>query len=162
MTAWPHRPPLGATLALLASLVCGAAYCTATVWLLAPSQRAMLRVYAESGMRAAVPMPTFGHSGAGTHRFVMSDRSSITIAPVALYRHLREHVYGGRSMRALFLPAGIAWACTLLLLVALGAWWDRRHVQDSRDGRLIRGPRFVTAAQYNRESGGDGLKFEVL
>lgn len=159
--AWPHRPPVGATLAMLASVVLGCGYCWATAKLLDSPRRELLPLYVESRLRMAFPMARFARRPVEGHRFVFPNHSSVTVPPAVLYRSLRQNAFGGRSVLAVFAPAGIAFALTFVVLVAIGASWDRNYVARSRAGRLIRGPRVVTATQYNRATRGDGLRFEI-
>ncbi len=157
--AWPHRPPLGATLGVLGSVILGAAFCWANARLLDAPKRALLPTYLESRVRILVP--TFGQTRSAGHAFVLPDHSKITMPPALMYATLRKRTFDGKSILALFVPAGIAFMIAFIALLVIGAKWDRRYVANSRSGRLIRGPRVVTPDEYARATKGDGLRFEV-
>ena len=81
--------------------------------------------------------------------------------PAILYRQLREQVYGGESVVAVFRNALVGFGLTFLAFIVIGASWDRAFVARSRNGRRLRGPRLVTRCRYNLETRGRGLRFPL-
>ena len=93
--AWPRRPPLWSSAALLLSLILGVFYCWATVKLMPGNQGQLFRVYANSAAWSLVPpLPSFGrHAHVQTHEFMMPDGSAFRVPPLVLYRNLRGVIY---------------------------------------------------------------------
>lgn len=154
--AWPQRPPVGATCAMLATLALGSAYVWATVAL--SPHGALLPLYAQAALRSTLPSM---RTPAPAHRFQLPDRTVLTIAPSILYENLRHGAFEEKTIGEIFKPAGVAAAITLVIFLGMGTSWDRKYLAQSRAGRLIRGPRIVTPDVYNKTVKGDGLRFDL-
>jgi energy-coupling factor transporter ATP-binding protein EcfA2 len=161
--AWPRRPPLWTSAALLLSLLLGAVYCWIAVRSRPPIQASLLPTYVQSAIWSALPpLPTFRKRVPNLHRFRLPDHSVIVAPPKALYRELRFRVFEGKTVRQLFTWAMAGILLTSLFLLVVGGSLDRAQEATSRDGRHIRGPRLVSRFRFNLASGGQaGLRFPL-
>lgn len=161
--AWPRRPPLWSSAALLLSLILGVLYCWATVKLMPGNQGKLFSVYAKSAAWSLVPpLPSFGrHVHVQTRKFVMPDGSAFNVPPQVLYRNLRGVIYRGRSIPELFEGAFVSFGSTLFVLLCVGLILDQTHESQSRNGRRLRGPRIISRWRFNLETMGEGLRFPL-
>ena len=120
--AWPRRPPVWSSLALLASFLLALFYCRVEIAFMPGNQGKLLPTYIKSAAwRYVPPMPSL-HKRVGppTHKFVLPDGSSLQLPAAILYNDLRRVVYGGTSV------LGVFQACVHLLRV------DSRHSSHMR------------------------------
>ena len=101
--AWPRRPPVWTSLALLLSLVVAPVYGLITIRSLPPIQATFLPAYTRAAIWSLLPpIPTFRPNAPYTHKFALPYRRSITIPPPLLYVELQRRIFGGKSLRELF------------------------------------------------------------
>lgn len=152
--AWPRRPPVWSTLALVTAFVLTAFYCRIQVAVMPHNQAKLLPTYMKSAALRYVPPMTSLRKRAGppTHKFVLPDGSTLQLPSTVLYSDLRHVVYGGTSVPGLFYGAFIWGGVTFAALLICGVYLDRKHELETRNGRRIRGPRIVSRWRFNAES----------
>jgi hypothetical protein len=160
--AWPRRPPVWSTLAVVVSLVMTAFYCRGEAALMAGNQGKLLSAYVKSALWSYVPqMPSLKKRTAPpTHTFLLPDGSTLKIRPAALYQNLRTVVYDGKSIPSVFKAALMCSGLTLFILLYIGVLLDRDYEEKSRNGRRLRGPRTITRWRFNIET--RGFRYEII
>lgn len=150
--AWPRRPPMWSTLALLASFLLTVLYCRVEVAFMPGNEGKLLPTYINSAAwRYVPPIPSLHRRmGPPTHKFVLPDGSSLQIPATILYHDLRRVAYGGTSVLGIFQHAFICSGLTLVILLTCGMYFDRKHEEETRNGRRIRGPRVVSRWRFAR------------
>jgi hypothetical protein len=78
-----------------------------------------------------------------------------------LHAYLRQFVYAGRSVVAVFRWPLLAGAVSLIGLLFLGARKDIERFKEMKYGRLLRGPVKVTPTGFNKAVKGDGVGFKT-
>lgn len=78
-----------------------------------------------------------------------------------LHAMLRDWVYNGQSLADLTRRALLS-ALTLLFLLPVALWQDRREYVDRERGRILQGPRLVSRADFNHAKAADGVGFVTL
>lgn len=152
--AWPRRPPMWSSLALLASVLLALFYCRVEIAFMPGNEGKLLPTYIKSAAwRYVPPMPSLHRRvGPSTHKFVLPDGSSLQLPAATLYDDLRRVVYGGNSVLRVFQGAVVCSGFTLVILLTCGMYFDRKHEQETRNGRRIRGPRVVSRWRFNAET----------
>src|SRR5438309_2981692 len=125
--AWPRRPPVWSSLALLASFLLAGLYCRVEIAFMPGNQGNLLPTYIKSAAwRYVPPMPSLHRRvGPPTHKFVLPDGSSLQLPAAILYDDSRRVVYGRNSVLRVFQGAVICSALTLVILLTCGMYFDR-------------------------------------
>lgn len=82
----------------------------------------------------------------------------VILSPRGFNRWLETTVYG--SIYQTFRWPMIGFGASLLIGLCVGGYYDSRHNMAARAGRLVRGPKLVSASEFNRKTAGDGLRFQ--
>ena len=81
----------------------------------------------------------------------------LMLEPKAFHKWIKDAIYFGQSLSEWLVWQLVATGLLALLLMGGGAYLDREHDREARNGRHIRGPRLVSRWRFNRETQGDGL-----
>jgi len=81
----------------------------------------------------------------------------LMLDPKAFHTWIKGAIYFGTSIQEWLLWQVVGTGILAVLLLIGGAYLDREHDREARNGRHIRGPRLVSRWQFNRETQGDGL-----
>src|SRR4051812_50042067 len=90
--AWPRRPPVWSSLALLASFLVAGLYCRVEIAFMPGNQRNLLPPYIKSAAwRYVPPMPSL-HKRVGppTHQFILPDGSRPPLPAAIPFKDLRR------------------------------------------------------------------------
>jgi hypothetical protein len=79
------------------------------------------------------------------------------LEPKAFHKWIKDAIYRGKSLQEWLLWQIVGTGILALLLVGGGAYLDREHDREARNGRHLRGPRLVSRWRFNRETKGGGL-----
>jgi type IV secretory pathway TraG/TraD family ATPase VirD4 len=172
---WPRRAPVFRVTGMILSLVLGALFLH--VWFVRSAallERFYLPTYLRltvfGGLNLGHKQPQFPVVFSGRNPAISSSLEHLpgnltirqmSMRPDAFSAWLRTEIYNGKSpaqvLRTPLMGAGIS----LVLLVLVGSYLDRKHDSKARDGRLLRGPRLISRWCFNRLTKGHGLRFRL-
>lgn len=178
---WPRRTPIYRFLGLLLSLACGFLFVKAWLRFSATTLEAFyLPTYIKLTLPELPKLPKYGRKADGLDsykvvffgRYLGTDRmflqppgplhvGYVRLSRAACERFLRTQIYSGRNLAGVLRWPLAGFGLVFLLAVGTGAYWDRLHNREARDGRLLRGPFLTSRWRFNRLTKGDGLRFRL-
>jgi len=178
---WPRRTPIYRLLGLVLSLACGFLFVKAWLRFSASTLEAYyLPTYLKLTLPELPKLPKIGKKDDGRDGYKLVFFGSylatdemflhppgrlhvgyVRLSRAACERFLRTQIYAGRSLAGVLRWPLAGFGFVFLIAVAAGAYWDRQHNREARDGRLLRGPFLTSRWAFNRRTKGDGLRFRL-
>ncbi|MGI8959576.1 MAG: type IV secretion system DNA-binding domain-containing protein [Bryobacteraceae bacterium] len=85
----------------------------------------------------------------------------LALKPRGFAAWLREYIYHDRSFALVLRWPLTGFGMCLIGFLATGAFLDRAHNKEARNGRLLRGPGLISRWRFNWGTNGDGLRFRI-
>lgn len=176
---WPRRTPIYRLLGLALSLACG--FLLVKAWLRF-SASTLEAYYFPTYLKLTLPelpkLPKIGRKNDGrdayklvffgpylaTDEMFLHPPGRLHVSYVRLSRSaaegfLRTQIYSGRSLAGVLRWPLTGFGFLFTLAAGMGAYWDRLHNREAREGRLLRGPFLTSRWGFNCRTKGDGLRF---
>lgn len=145
---WPSGRPVGAILAvMLACLTVWFAWWLRADYRWTEEQRERWPAYVQSAAYAKLQLPASRYAFLPPGRYQHS----------TVHEYLRTSVYGGSTLIDLWRLPVTAGLLVLIVGLVIGVRYDTGVRRLRREGRVVKGPEELSAAQFNRRVKGDGL-----
>lgn len=160
-STWPRRFPQYTFAWMMASVLIG--ILGVQVWgYFRHEQRFYLVQYVKASVTATADaaMQVVKKKVEPNRLYLLEDGSTINMPAGIFARLIGEKVYGNQPLWMVLEAPIFGFGCCLVLALVVGGIQDARYNRTARNGRLIRGPKMVTEAQFNRATKGDGIAFQ--
>jgi Domain of Unknown Function (DUF1259)/Type IV secretion-system coupling protein DNA-binding domain len=175
---WPHRFPVFRFLGLGAALLCGFLFIRLWVRSAPPLESFYFPTYVQTTLFADLPtLPSRHGNGSlfdvvfvgpylANEQLLEHPKGPVRVRRVALKPPvfgvwLHRYIYHNRSLATVLRWPLAGFGICLIWFIGAGAFLDRSHNKEARNGRLLRGPGLISRWRFNTRTRGNGLRFRL-